>query len=169
MSSDLEFTSKQQSLELLNEIFTLWDNKISNLTEQYASTTSVHPHRSIKDDIAHLWTWQRISVARLEAALSQTKPSFDWAPKELDFASESNLHQINEWIFESNKDTSWSEIYETWRSNFLRFIDLTKQIDELLLLETSKFEWLDGYPLIAVLSGSYNHHKEHFKKLESPT
>ena len=60
MVSEIEFTTKQQGLDYLNEIFTLWDYKISKMTEGTAATTSIHPHRFIKDDIAHLWIWQRV-------------------------------------------------------------------------------------------------------------
>ncbi len=166
MVNEVEFTAKQQALTLLNEIFSLWDNKLFNMTEKYVLSTSVHPHRTIKDDIAHLWIWQRVSVARLEAALSEQEPVLDWLPKGLDLESDSDLHQINEWIFDSNKDKSWSEVYQSWRTNFLHLISLSDKIDESTLLESSKFLWLDGYPLIAVLAGTYNHHTEHFEKLE---
>ena len=166
MASEIEFTSKKQGLTKLHEIFKTWNEQISNMDDQKASTISIHPLRSIKDDIAHLWEWQRISVARLEAALYNYNPIFDFWPKEFYPSTDENddVTKVNEWIFESNKDRSWSDVYKDWYNNFTRLIDLTELIDESVLLDSSKFSWLAGYPLIAVLYGTYGHHTEHFEK-----
>ena len=164
MDPEIEFSTKEKGLMHLNEIFSLWNNKISKMTEHYATTTSIHAHRSIKDDIVHLWIWQRVSVARMEAGLSQSEPTFDWWPEGLDPESEADLEQINDWIYDSFKDKAWSEVYRDWHSNFSRLISLTEQINEDILLDSSKFKWLNGHPLRAVLYGTYEHHKEHFEK-----
>lgn len=167
MSSKIEFTSKKQSIALLTEMFNKWNDKLAILTDNQASNLSFHANRSIKDDVSHLWLWQRISNARMEAAVTNKSPNLDWWPKKFDPESETDLIKINDWIYQSNKDKPWSNVYNDWKDGFLRLINLANQINENDLLNTSKFPWLKGYPLIAVLFGSYDHHREHFEKLTS--
>lgn len=167
MSSEIEFTSKKQGVEGLQAIFTKWENFLSRLTEQQALMLSVHKDRTVKDDLAHVWEWQRVSIARLEAALSNKTPMYNWWINEYDLWEENNTEKINESIYTMNKDRIWLDIYKDWKKGFSRFIDLSQQINEPDLLSTSKFSWLRGYSLIAVLSGSYNHHNEHLEKLTS--
>lgn len=167
MTPDVEFSSKNQALLSLSEIYNKWNKFLSDLNDNQASTLSVHSNRTIKDDIGHLYMWQRVSVARIDAALKNSDPHFNFWPKEFDLEVDNDLVKINEWIYNSNLHKSWVEVYNSWSENFLLFISLCEKINEQILLQRSKFSWLQDYPLIAVLSGSYNHHREHFEKIEN--
>jgi hypothetical protein len=56
-------------------------------------------------------------------------------------------------------------VQRDWRVGFLRCLDLAEAIPEKDLLEAGRYPWLPGYPLVAVLLGSYEHHEEHFHQL----
>ncbi|MFX1254302.1 MAG: ClbS/DfsB family four-helix bundle protein [Promethearchaeota archaeon] len=165
MSPEIEFKDKKQSIGLLREIFNSWNDQLSKMTENQVVVKRFQSNRSIKDDLAHLWIWQKISVARMEGALNNKSPNLDWWPDEFDPESEADLEKINEWIYEINMKKSWSNVYKDWKEGFSRLISLAEKINENDLLNPEKFPWLKGYPLIAVLQGSYDHHAEHLEKL----
>jgi hypothetical protein len=148
---------KAQSIALLKDEFERWDSMLANLSDEQAAST-LYANRSIKDDVAHLWAWQRISVARVEAAVNDSEPNLEWFPAEFTPESEDDLHAINEWMYQISKDIPWSEVYQRWRNGFLRFIDLAEQVPEADLLAVGHYPWLADYPLIAVLEGAYDHH-----------
>lgn len=162
MSDEIKIENKEQSLKLLNEMFKKWDNFLSKMTPEEASTKSFHKNRTIKDDIAHLYLWQRITNARIEAGIENSSPNLDFLPKNFDIEGE-NADPINEWIYMEYVNKNWTEIYTSWKNNFLELIKLVGKCDEKVLL--AKFEWIQGYPLMAVVSGTYEHHKEHIEKI----
>ena len=68
-------------------------------------------------------------------------------------------------MFENNHEKPWSEVYQNWRSGFLRFVGLGNQISERDLLDGDRYPWLKGYSLAFILLASYDHHQEHLEKL----
>ena len=116
----------------------------------------------MKDDLAHLWTWQQRSIARLEAARNNHAPEYPAWPVDGDpDAEEHSPDKLNAWIFETNRDKPWAEVLSAWRNGFLRFIMQAEATPEKDLLEKDKYAWLPGYALADVLTGSYEHHAEH--------
>jgi hypothetical protein len=157
---------KDQILQQLEEEFSIWQNLLNNLTEKQKTS---HPFDglSIKDKVAHLWAWQQRTIERLEAALQEREPEFPEWPAGLDPESEEDLFQVNNWIFESLGYKPWSKIYTDWKSSFNHVIELAKQIPENDLLDPEKYPWLDGYPLVAVLTGTWEHHHiDHFDQIQ---
>ncbi|MFW9856834.1 MAG: ClbS/DfsB family four-helix bundle protein [Candidatus Thorarchaeota archaeon] len=165
MPLEIKFRDKNQSIGLLKEMFNTWKNHLSELTENQAFVKRPYSSRSIKDDVAHLWIWQRISVARIEGALNNKSPDLDWWPEEFDPESEADLEKINKWIYEINREKSWKRVYKDWKEGFSRLISLAEKVNENDLVDTDRFSWFEGYPLIAVLEGSYDHHAEHLEGL----
>ena len=149
--------TKSEIITQLKDEYHRWNDILLPLSDEQANSV-LYDNRTIKDDIAHLWTWQRVSVARIEAAINGHAPRLDWWHP--DFAPEDHDHtdQINEWIYQSNRHTTWAEVYKNWRDQFQHFIALAKEVSETDLLDAQKYSWLNGYPLIAVLNGSYEHH-----------
>jgi hypothetical protein len=68
-------------------------------------------------------------------------------------------------IYAIYHDRPWASVYHAWREGFQRFLALAEAIPEEDLLATGRYPWLEGYALIAVLEGSYEHHEEHMKGL----
>jgi hypothetical protein len=72
-------SEKQQIQTKLSDIFSRWQELLAKLGEDQFTNPLVPSPWTVKDVIAHLWTWQQISVARMEAALHDREPNFpDW-------------------------------------------------------------------------------------------
>jgi len=156
---------KEHILAALREQFNRWEELLAGLSEEQITTPHFDLDWSIKDVIAHLWGWQRISIARMEGGLLNREPEFPKWVMELGTIWEEDANQTNARIYELNHEKSWAEIYQNWRSGFLRFLKLGEPIPEKDLLDGDRYPWLKGYSLAFILIASYDHHQEHFEKL----
>jgi hypothetical protein len=67
---------KDHILAALQEQFDSWEELLADLNEEQITAPHFDLDWSIKDVIAHLWAWQQISIARMEAGLQDRKPEF---------------------------------------------------------------------------------------------
>jgi hypothetical protein len=151
---------KAKSITLLSEVFERWEALLANLGEARITAPGLPGGWSLKDVIAHLWAWQQLSIARLEAALQEREPEFFLWPEPFDPESDDDLDRINAWIYETYHDQPWSRVHQAWRTGFLHFLELAGSLSEEDLFDPDRYPWLEGYPLNAVLQGSYEHHLE---------
>lgn len=156
---------KEHILAALREQFNSWEELLASLSEEEITTPHFDFDWSIKDVIAHLWGWQQISIARMEAAVHDREPEFPKWVMDLQGVWEENADQTNAKIYETNHQNPWSEIHQIWRAGFLRFLELGDSISEKNLLDGDKYPWLKGYSLAFILVASYDHHQEHTEKL----
>lgn len=151
---------KQQILTALQEEFSRWEELLASLSEEQVTAPQLPAGLSIKDVMAHLMAWQQVSIARLEAAQVDKEPVYPNWLEGLSPESEEDVDQFNARIQESYRRQPWVHVYQDWRSGFFSFLKLAKEIPENDLLDAQRYPWLDGYPLIAVLQGSHEHHHE---------
>ena len=156
---------KAHILSALREQFTRWEVLLAHLSEQQLTAPQVDDDWSIKDVIAHLWAWQQISIARIDAAVRNQEPEFPTWVAELPTDWEDQANHTNAWVYATYHDRPWSEVYQQWRRGFLRFVALGEPITEKDLLDGDRYPWLGGYPLAFILLASYDHHEEHLEKL----
>jgi len=157
---------KQQIITMLQEEFDRWEALLAGVRPEQISAPVLPANLSIKDVIAHLWAWQQNSIARLEAALLDKEPEYpDWtAGSHPDL--EENLDTYNDRIYQANRERPWSDVHRDWQAGFLRFLELAQAVPEKSLTDPGRYPWLDGYALIAVLEGWYDHHHvEHLEPL----
>ncbi len=155
---------KEHILAALQEQFGSWNQLLASLSEERITSPSFDLGWSIKDVIAHLWAWQQISIARMEAGALDREPEFpQWIVDVENW--EENTDRVNALTFERNHAKPWSEMYQNWKNGFLRFLDLGNEISEKDLLDGDKYPWLHGYSLAFILIASYDHHQEHIEKL----
>jgi len=157
-------SDKEQTLTLLTDEFNHWQALLAPLTE--AELITPDPSGlSIKDVVGHLRAWQQLSIARLEAARSGREPVMpDWVTGP-DPDAEEDLEQFNATIHETYRQQPWLRVHEAWRAGFLRLLQLAEELPESDLLDAKKYPWLNGYALIDILQGSYDHHTEHRESL----
>lgn len=156
----------EDSLNALREEYNRWEALIGSLNEEQLCAPLLSNRHSIKDELGHLHGWQQISIARMQAAHSNTEPVLpDWlaggAPEEEDRTDDYNarIHAIYQ-------DQPWAQVYQQWSAGFQRFLQLAETLPEQDLLDTNKYVWLRGYALIDVLKGSYEHHHvDHYEPL----
>jgi len=156
---------QQHILAALREQFNCWEELLAGMSAEQITAPLLPSNWSIKNVIAHLWAWQQISIARMDAARQDREPEFPKWVAELQTDWEDNANQTNAWIYETYREQPWSKIHQNWREGFLRFLELGEGIPEKDLLDASRYLWLEGRPLAFILIASYDHHQEHFEKL----
>ena len=158
---------KAQIIATLRDEFSRWEALLAGKSEAQITTPDSASQWSVKDVMAHLWSWQQRSIARMEAALHNREPVFpDW-PTHFDPEVPGQPDQLNAWLFESNRDKRWSVVYGDWKAGFLRLIELAEAIPETDLLDPARYAWLEGHTLAFILLASVEHHQEH-RENETP-
>jgi hypothetical protein len=153
--------SKQEIIAALREVFEGWEASLRSISDEQVNAPNFSGNLSVKDVVAHLWAWQQLSIARVEAALQNREPEFSMWPADLDSDSDEDLDKINAWIYETYRGQPWSSVYQAWREGFQRFLQLAEAVPEEDLIEPGRYQWLGDYPLYDVLEGSWEHHREH--------
>ncbi len=158
--------SKTELIAALTEVYNAWDALLSSLPESLVTKPDFHDGMSIKDEVSHLWAWQQVSIARLEAARNDTDPQYpDWSGG-IDPDTEGTLDKNNAEIYNANRDRTWDDVYSSWQSGFQKFIELAEATPESDLLTEGAYSWRPDYPLSGVLEGSCDHHREHLEQLQ---
>jgi hypothetical protein len=165
VDTPIPLKTKEHILAALKEQLHHWEKLLEGLNEEQLTIPRLDGNWSVKDVMAHLWGWQQISIARLEAAVFNREPELPKWTSELTEDWEEDVDQANAWICETQHPKSWSEIYQSWREGFLKLLDLAASIPEKDLLDGSRYWWLKGYSLAFVLVASYDHHQEHLERL----
>lgn len=151
---------KQEIIASLREEYNRWEELLAGLSEEQITTRHLPANLSIKDVIGHLRAWQQVTLARLEAALHDREPELpDWLAGE-DPESDDHLEEFNARIHETYREQPWSSVHQDWRDGFRRVLELGEIIPEKDLLDPEKYPWLEGYPLIVVLTGTHEHHHD---------
>jgi hypothetical protein len=156
---------KQHLLDELIAIFNRWQQLLTDLSEDEIMQPIVPSTWTVKDVVAHLWAWQQASLARAEAALHDTRPIYPQWWEVNGPSPEEDLERTNAWLYDACKDTPWTTVYADWKTQFERYLDLSRQIPEKDLFEPGRYAWMGEYPLAASPLGSLNHHIEHYDTL----
>jgi hypothetical protein len=157
---------KEHILAAMREQLDRWEELLSRLSEAEVVSPNFDLDWSIKDVMAHLWAWQQISIARMEGGLESQEPNYpQWIVESIE-NWEDDSDRINALTFDKFHEKSWSDIYQSWKHGYIRFLDLGNQFSEPDLLAGGKYPWLNGYSLAFILIASYDHHQEHFDKLK---
>ena len=157
---------KEHLITALEEQLEQWEGLIDQLDESKADQSLFDMGWSIKDVMNHLWGWQQLSGAWMEAAVTDGTIHF---PEWTEIAGNEwadNADLGNTKMYELYHQRSWSDTKSHWHNGYLRLITLSRQIEEADLLDSDKYAWMKGYSLASVLLSSYAHHQEHYEKLK---
>lgn len=152
--------NKAEALGMLQDEFQQWRNHLDNIEASKFVDPNVYGQWSAKDVVAHLWSWQQLSIARMEAGLENRLPEFTLWSDDFEPENPEDVQKINSLMYEKFRDKSWADVYQDWQQGFQQFIELAEKVPEVDLLNPEKYEWLNGYALVDVLLGSYWHHRE---------
>lgn len=114
---------------------------------------------SFKDLIAHLTGWRLVTAARLEGGLRHEEPVFPWPDR---FDEAEDLHEINQWFYETNRDKPLEQVLVESHDAFDRVERAITELPEEDLLEPGRFDWLfwtDEALGPAVVNGTRNHYR----------
>jgi len=157
---------KEHIFTALREQFESWNELLASLSEEQITASRFDSDWSIKDVLAHLWAWQQISIARMEAGALDHEPEYpQWIVSLENW--EEDADRVNTLTFETNHTRPWSEVYQNWSNGFRHFLELENKIAERDLLDGDRYPWLKGYSRAFILVASYEHHQEHLEKLQN--
>jgi hypothetical protein len=157
---DLPTLDKSGWLERVEETRRTWEEIVAEAGDADLARPGVTEDWSFKDVAAHLNGWRVRTVDRLEAAARGETPSpLPW-PAELDEESEAGTDAINRWFYEQSRDRSAAEILAEAREQYRRMRAAVEAVSDDDLLTPGRYSWLGGYPLCAVVQGSYDHLRE---------
>ena len=146
--------SKTAVLEKIEAEKAQWEALLAEVGEQRMDQPGVAGAWTFKDVVAHLSAWRQRSLDRLEASSrSESSPAPPW-PIALE-----TVDEINEWIYEANRDRSLNDVLTESRELFDRMGAIVQAFPEEDLSEPARFEWMDGQAIgPAILDGSYFDH-----------
>jgi hypothetical protein len=156
---------KEHILLALREQLNGWEELLASLNDEQITAPQFDLNWSIKDVVAHLWAWQQISTARLEAARHAQAPEFPRWIVESKADWEDSANQTNAAIYAACHEKQWPEMQQSWKEGFLKLLEAGESFTEKDLLDGDKYPWLKGYSLAFILVASYEHHQEHLDKL----
>ncbi len=155
-----DFTTRDGLLTTLRGLRAEIDRVVAEAGEERAVQQGSFNELSLKDVIAHMTGWRVVTAARLEAGLHHTEPVFPWPAQ---FDEEQELHEINQWIYDNNRDKSLGDVMAESNDTFDRVERAVAEMPEDDLLQPNRFAWLhwtdDGLGP-AVVGGTYHHYYE---------
>jgi hypothetical protein len=158
---------KDHILAALREEFDQWEKLLTSLNAEQIAAPRTLSDWTVKDVIAHVMAWQQRTIARVEAALLDREPAFPaWQPG-LDPEIDGNTDQVNAWIYEHYREQPWAVIHKNWKAGYQGLLESAQAISERDLLDTSRYAWLEGYSIALILLATYDHHQEHYEKLQA--
>jgi hypothetical protein len=147
--------SKAELLRDLDEEYKQWEALLAEIGGQRMEQPGVAGHWSVKDIVAHITSWRRRTVQRLQSVVSgEPLPPPPW-PADL-----KEDDAINDWFYERERGKSVRDVLDDSRRTFQQMRAALDAIPEAVLADPSRFPWLEGRPLTA--SAFFSHfHDEH--------
>jgi hypothetical protein len=155
-------TRRAELLEQIERERRIWEQLLAEAEEARMTEPGVMGDWSFKDVVAHLSGWRVLTLARLEAAQHGREPEPPPGPAHLDEDDEGDLDQINDWIYRASQDRPLQDVLAEYSRSFERMRAAVAGLSDQALSEPGHYPWLDGYPLEAVLHGTFGHfHDDH--------
>jgi len=158
-------TVREDALAAIDHERELWERLVVEVGEARLTEPIDVGLWTFKDLASHLNGWTNDSVNRLRAqANGEAQPASAW-PVHMKTDEE-----INEWIYESDKEKFASEVLQERTAVFVRLRELVASLTDEQLTDAAQFENLRGKSISATLTdGSFfgHFHEEHESQLRS--
>jgi hypothetical protein len=149
-------------LERIGRERQMWERLLAEVGDDRMLEPGAAGAWSFKDVVAHLNGWRVLTLARLEAARDGRDPEPPPWPAHLDEDVESDLDEINDWIYRAGQDRSLQDLLAEYSQSFDRMAAAVSAVSDQDLTNPARYPWLGGHPLEAVLDGTFGHfHEEH--------
>lgn len=121
---------KSELLEWLQEEYRNWQTFLDEIGSEHMEQPGVNDDWSMKDIVAHLTSWNRWLVDRLQAAArGESEPPPPW-PAQLQTDDE-----INAWIYESYRERSLRQVVEETNQIFQKIFAAVQGLPEDVQIE----------------------------------
>jgi putative acetyltransferase len=134
---------------------------MDGLTDVQLTTPGVEENWSIKDILAHLTAWERLTLERLIAGLEKKKLKF--RPIQTD----EDVEWMNARVYAINKDRPLADVLDDFRTGHAMLIDKIMSLDKLAIQDTTPVEWAGDRPVWSLIAdNTYFHYAEHQEAIE---
>lgn len=146
--------TKAALLERIQAGYKQFETLLTPLSEEQMTTPGVNSAWTVKDNIAHLTTWQDYLLDQLEGVIADKEPP-EFMPG---FSTED---EINEHVYQENNDRPLAEVMTAFHVSYQRVLTAIQAISEETL--NAPFPWRkEGNPAWSLISGNtYKHYQEH--------
>ena len=155
-------STKDQALADMRASWDETEAVLARIPEDRMLEPGVSGDWTFKDVVAHLNGWRVLTLARLEGAQHDRAPAPAPWPADLDPDAESDVDQINDWIYQSSRGRPLQDVLAEYSQSFERMRAAVAAIPERNLTDPGRYPWMGGHPVAAVLDGTFGHlHEEH--------
>jgi hypothetical protein len=146
-------------LALIEHERTAWTELLAAVGHERMEQPGATGDWTFKDVVAHLMGWRRLSLIRLDAAVQNREP--DAPPWPAGLSEEHDTDAINEYFFRSGRERPLEHLLDEAGQSFDRMRAAVLALPEDALYDTSRYSWLRGWPVAAVVERSFAHFHEH--------
>jgi hypothetical protein len=151
--------SKSELLDLIDREETFWNQFVAEIGQERMLEPGATDQWSFKDVVAHLNGWRARTLIRLDAARHDRRPA---PPPWSAHVGEDDTQDINDWIYKTSRNQPLQEVLDTYTQSFQHMRDAVAALSDQDLTERGRYNWLEGEPLAAVITASFEHlHEEH--------
>ena len=129
---------------------------LANIDEVQMIEPTLEGGWSVKDVLAHIVDWEQRMIEWIHASLDGDGPdlSSDW--------SDEVLNQLNQEIYEANKDRELQDVLEQFESSYRQSWEAVKRLTDEDLFDPQRFTWREGRPMWYIVEANMSgHYKEH--------
>lgn len=146
--------SKGEALAAIERERADWEALLAEVGEARMLEPGAMGDWTFKDLVAHITGWRARSLRRLEAAANgQPEPKPPWP------ASLGSDDEINDWIYEQNRERLLGEVVSESRESFARLAEIVQMLPDEALSDPGYFPWLEAQALgPAIVDGTFFGH-----------
>ena len=157
-----EQMNKAGVLDAMRTGYAALEKTLVPLDEARMTTPGVNGTWSIKDNIAHIVTWQRVLLDRLHAAARGVTPTSYGS----DLTGE-DIDKLNEQFYQQSKSRPLADVLADLRTTYAQIEDAVQSMSEEDLTDPQRFAWAKGVPLWRYVAGdTYEHYLEHITSIQ---
>jgi hypothetical protein len=135
---------------------------LATLNTSQLTTPGVNGDWSIKDILAHLVSWQKRTLAYLDAAARQGKPDIEC------ISSDAEMDNLNARFYAGNKSRPLADVMTDFKNTYAQVVAAVEALSADDLIEPNRFTWLNGDPLWEQVAGNtYEHIDEHIGSIQA--
>jgi hypothetical protein len=143
-------STKQGLLDQIRQERAEWQALLAEIGLERMEAPGLTDDWRFQDVVAHLTTWWRWEISRLEAARREEEP--------IPHPPQDQVQLINDWIYHTNRDRPLADVLADADAAWAQLEQSITTLPEPVLCEPGRFAWLKGEALgPGVLRGFFNH------------
>ena len=160
--SEEKTPTKSEMLAQIEETRAHLVSLISRLSEAQMTEAGVQDAWSIKDMLAHIAAWERLTLDRLEAAFLGRPLGYKL------IRSDRDVDEMNARVYEQNKDRPLAEVLAEFEGTHRNIMGLIHDLGESEFAGPIPAGWAHGKPVWEMIGGNTCwHYSEHSEAIEA--